>query len=262
MLTLQDSEAVHPCRTPVGQASDICKQIFSHCEAQSTQTALCKALEERVDNEEYDQEGILNFDVDDLSGAKTDSIVDTLHPEHLLWTITSIPWDLLSFYEDFARGVRRGFNDIVSKVSSGGSRLYKDITNIVPSSGYESQKKISNGESSSDTKVAKIKDDPKSPYSINFVGELQSKNKAKPSFSFVKNKTKDPFIYSLISSQKKQDNDPPITFDKKPESKPSPSYSMTLTDTGGKNTGYFKYTSPQHSVSLSWPPNQNQGFPS
>ena len=154
----------------------------------------------------------------DLHTETTSNLAASLHPHQILWTLYSIPQDLIGFYENFARGVRRGFNDIVSKVSQGGTRLYKDISSIVPAkvpSYKPGQKKVSTDKDTTnerkDTKKTN-KDDPSSPYSVNYDGEF----------------------------------------------KPNSGYSLTLKDEDGKKTGFYKYSSPQHSVSLSWP-RQDQG---
>ena len=221
MLTVNSISSGHPCHSSVGKSSDICKQIFNHCStSQGKESKLCKSLN-KVDEKQSDENDRLDFGVLDLDSAKTSNLASSLNPDEILWTLYSIPTDLIGFYENFARGVRRGFNDIVSKVSSGGSRLYQDISNIVPSSGYNqkiSQDKISSGYDSGEIKNSKTKntkDDPNSPYSINYSGELQRKP------------------------------DSP--------SQPNSGYSLKLEDKDGKKTGHYKYSSPQHSVSLSWP---------
>jgi hypothetical protein len=166
---------------------------------------ICKSLNKEDDQQNDDR---LDLGVEDLNSAKTSNLASSLLPDQILWSLYSIPTDMLGFYTNFARGVRRGFNDIVYKVSSGGSRLYQDITGIVPSSGY-SQKKVGTDDDSNEeteVKTQKTKDDPSSPYSVNYAGQLGSK----PNLEF-------------------------------------------LEDKNGAKSGSYKYSSPKHSVSLSWP---------
>ena len=213
------SYQAHPCHSPAGLASQICQQIFKHCGAQEAkESQLCKSLESGGSKEEDDKDRI-DLGVEDLDSSKTSSLANSLHPDEILWTLSNIPWDLVGFYEHFARGVRRGFNDIVSRISSGGSRLYNDVTSIGSSGGYnqkKSQKKISTDDDlddeKKDTKSKTPMDDPSSPYSINYSGELQVK--------------------------------------------PNSGYSLKLEDSGGVKTGLYKYSSPGHSVSVAWPRGQ------
>jgi len=213
------SSPAHPCHSPAGQTSQICSQIFKHCQAEGEGSQLCRSLESggsKEELEEKEDKNSLDLGVEDLDGAKTSYLANSLHPDEILWTLSSIPWDLIGFYEHFARGVRRGFNDIVSRISSGGTRLYNDVTSIGSSGGYnvkKSQNKISTDEDpdekKKDTKTKNPKDDPSSPYSINYSGELKVK--------------------------------------------PNSGYSLQLEDSGGKKSGYYKYSSPGHSLSVAWP---------
>ena len=208
VLSAISSSTGHPCHSSVGQASDICKHLLKHCHTEQGEgEPICKSLKE--DDQQNDDR--LDLGVEDLNSAKTSNLPSSLHPDQILWSLYSIPTDLLGFYTNFAQGVQRGFNDIVSKVSSGGSRLYQDLTGIVPSSGY-SQKKVGtdyDANEETDVKTKKTKDDPSSPYSVNYAGQLGSK--------------------------------------------PNSGYSLTLEEKNGAKSGSYKYTSPQHSVSLSWP---------
>jgi len=186
LLCVHASNQVHPCHSMVGQTSEICQQLFKHCGTYNgKETPICQNLD-KEDNEKEDEQD--RFDkqgtssvldpVIDIYSENTVGLANTLHPHQILWTLYSIPTDLLGFYENFAKGVRRGFNDIVSKVSQGGSRLFNDINSLVPTSGYNSQKKADTENDSNDERKdtkQKVKDDPSSPYSINYSGGLKKK---------------------------------------------------------------------------------------
>ena len=99
----------------------------------------------------------------------TGSLANDLGTEELLTTLISLPSDLFGFYTQFAVGVRRGFNDIVSKLSGG-----PDIGNLLDKPASPSYRpglktadilKYLKGKKES-SKTGE--DDPSSPYSVNY----------------------------------------------------------------------------------------------
>ena len=153
----------HPCKTSVGKASDICKQILTLCKSSSKEDELpiCSILlNEKSDHDDEELEKA------DLTSDKTSTQPYSMEPSDLLWSITNIPWELFELYKHFARGVQRGFKDIVSKVSSGGTHLYNDISNVMPTSGYTAKTPVSDVDINNYGKETTTKKNPSTGYSV------------------------------------------------------------------------------------------------
>jgi len=151
------SSLTHPCHTETGKTSDICRQLRDICSEGDGELSICDQIAERVD---------IGFAIIEPSAD-----ISLSSASNFLSSLGNIPGDLYDFYTNFGFHVRRGFQTLQRNLRLNG--ILSDLSNILPKSKADGISFVKN-----------VNDDPSSPYSINYSGEYQDKNKNLHGYSY------------------------------------------------------------------------------